>query len=116
MDTILVVENEPLELAVLVETLREEDFDLLTARDGVEAQELLEHEIPGLKLIILDWTMPRMDGMELLGWIKQQSGLKSIEVVMQSGRIAPEDVEQGLNAGACFYLPNPTSPISFVLS
>jgi len=73
MDKILIVEDQPLELGLLDEILSEAGYSTLTAQDGLQARDLLSEPIASLKAAVLDWVMPRMDGIELLEWMKGQT-------------------------------------------
>jgi two-component system KDP operon response regulator KdpE len=73
---ILVVDDDPNLLVVLAEQLRDDGFDVVTARDGQEALRRLDAGWPDL--IILDLTMPRMDGLALARQIKSQADLPII--------------------------------------
>ena len=60
--------------------------------------------------VVLDLMMPDLSGLEVLDYIKQQSDLSDIPVIIVSAKTMPEDVEVGLKAGAAAYL---TKPVSF---
>ncbi len=107
MASILIVEDEPVELAVLEEVLGEEGYQLYTASNGEEARKILENGVEDVRAVLLDWVMPRMSGLELLQWIKSHPDLANIEVVLQSGKLGAEDAEQGIANGAYYYLTKP---------
>ena len=73
---ILVVDDDPNLLVVLAEQLRDDGFDVSTARDGQEALRRIEAGWPDL--IVVDLTMPRMDGLALARQIKAQADLPII--------------------------------------
>lgn len=81
MKTILVVDDEPDTLTVLELLLRHEGFEVRTASDGVEALEQIRDEPPDL--VLTDFMMPRMDGLELCRQIRQM-GLEELPIVMTS--------------------------------
>lgn len=107
MATILIVEDDPIAMAVAEEALVDRGYDLLTAPDGIEAQKILQEQGDRVRVVLLDWVMPRMNGMELLAWIKENPDLEHVEVILQSGLISASEVEKGLQQGACFFLSKP---------
>lgn len=88
----LVVEDDPNERALLAGYLRVCGYSVLTAKDGVEALEVLSRE--PVDLVVLDMRMPRMNGAETLQSIRNDPFLKDIEVVVVSG----EDCENELTS------------------
>lgn len=107
MPSLLVVDDEPLNLEIITEFLSDQGYELVTAHDGVEACGLLEARPAYFDAIILDRVMPKMDGMEVLHRIKTDAGLKDLPVIMQTSASAPEQVAEGLAAGAWYYLAKP---------
>lgn len=83
MATILVVDDEPAIRELLVEILREEGYMLLTAGDGVQAIEVLNRVRP--ELVVTDVMMPRLDGLELIRWMRARSELRHVPVVRPDG-------------------------------
>jgi two-component system chemotaxis response regulator CheY len=79
---------------------------LVHALDGVEALQRLAEQ-PDVDLILLDINMPRMDGLEFLGRIKQDHALSGIPVVIVSTEGKDEDTVRGLEAGAAAYVKKP---------
>ena len=78
------------------------------ANDGVEALELLQDEI--FDLIICDWEMPNMDGLELLMEIKKNERLKDIPLLMLTSNTEKAKVNVAINAGASDYVIKPIQP------
>ncbi len=107
MPNILIVDDEPVELAILQEILTEEGFQLRTASNGQQAKKILENHPDQFQAVLLDWVMPKMTGLELLQWIKGHPDLSNIEVVLQSGKIGIGDAEKGIENGAYYYLTKP---------
>jgi CheY-like chemotaxis protein/anti-sigma regulatory factor (Ser/Thr protein kinase) len=105
--TILVVDDEALNLLLINEYLKEGGYRLVTARDGAEAWERLQAEPWEFDVVLLDLMMPRMDGMEVLRRIKSHSQLQVLPVILQTAMSAPEDIHQGIRAGAYYYLTKP---------
>ncbi len=105
--TILVVDDEALNLLLINEYLKQCGYRLIAARDGVEAWERLQAEPGETDVVVLDLMMPRMDGMEVLRRIKSHSQLQFLPVILQTALSAPEDIHQGIRAGAYYYLTKP---------
>lgn len=104
---LLVVDDEPFNLEILNEYLENENYRTVTALNGAIAWEILENSPELFSAILLDRMMPEMDGMELLARIKAHPVLRSIPVIMQTAKAAKEDVLEGLQAGAYYYLTKP---------
>lgn len=104
---ILVVDDEPYNLEIIGEFLADEGHALRMAADGEEAWSILAEPGEGFDLLILDRMMPRLDGMGLLGRMKGEPRFARIPVIMQTAAAAPEQVREGLEAGAYYYLTKP---------
>ncbi|QID19015.1 response regulator [Nitrogeniibacter mangrovi] len=109
---ILVVDDEPFNLDIVSEYLDEEGYDLGMAGSGEEAWELLQNPQHGYDLVILDRMMPGIDGMEVLRRIKADTRLGELPVIMQTAAASPDQVREGLAAGAYYYLTKPFEPES----
>ena len=92
---------------------------LMSVPDGVAAINYLAGEVPFSDrarhplpaLILLDINMPKRSGFEVLEWIRRQSHLKSLPVLMLTSSTRPEDEEQALRLGADDYLLKPSDPL-----
>ena len=108
---ILAVDDEPLNLAIIEEYLCEEqNYTLDTAQDGECAWTALESARPAYDLVIIDRMMPVLDGMALLNRMKADARFADVPVIMQTAAAAPEQVREGLAAGAYYYLTKPYEP------
>ncbi len=105
---ILVVDDEPDLVDLVGYNLRKAGYKVFTARDGLEALQLLPQARPDL--ILLDILMPRMDGIELCRTLRQRPEYAHIPVLMLTAKTGEGDEIQGLDAGADDYLPKPVSP------
>jgi len=105
--TILLVDDEPFNLEILEEYLEEGGYTLETADDGAEAWEKLEADPGGYDIVILDRMMPRMDGLEVLKRMKAHSELDTVPVILQTAMAGQGDINEGLAAGAFYYLTKP---------
>ncbi len=105
--TILIVDDEPINLDIICAHLEDENYDLVRADNGHEAWSRLEADPARYDTIVLDRMMPDMDGMQLLNIIKDTDELKHVPVIMQTAKAASSDVIAGLKAGASYYLTKP---------
>lgn len=106
--SILAVDDEALNLEILVEYFADEsEFSVDTADSGEAAWARLQIPEHTYQLILLDRMMPGMDGIELLGKIKADPRLACIPVIMQTAAGGAEQIRQGLEAGAYYYLTKP---------
>jgi CheY-like chemotaxis protein len=108
---ILVVDDEPVNLEIIGEYLDEPIYSLTMAVDGIDAWEKLTADgAPTPDLIVLDRMMPRLGGIELLQRVKADERFRHVPVIMQTAASAPEQVREGIAAGAYFYLTKPYEP------
>lgn len=105
--TILIVDDEPINLDIICAHLENDNYKLVTANDGQEAWSLLESSPESFDTIILDRMMPTLDGMQLLANIKENEMMEHAPVVMQTAKAENQDVIEGLKAGAYYYLTKP---------
>jgi DNA-binding response OmpR family regulator/anti-sigma regulatory factor (Ser/Thr protein kinase) len=108
LNAVLLVDDDPQMLLLNEAVLLEEGYRVLKATDGAEAQTLLSASADGIAAVLLDWSMPRMNGIELLQWMKTQPTLEHIPVVMLTGMASSEHIRQGIEAGAFYYLVKPS--------
>lgn len=104
-DKILVVEDERDTRFILEKLLTKNNFQVLTANNGQEALVALETFEP--KVILADWTMPIMDGLELCNQIKNNEKLKIIYYIILTARTSLRDRVTGLDVGADDFLMKP---------
>ena len=107
---ILVVDDEPLNLEIIAEFLEGDAYRLEFAATGEEAWRLLDMPDSAFDLVVLDRMMPGMNGIELLKRIKADTRLSHLPVIMQTAAAAPDQVREGLAAGAYYYLTKPYDP------
>jgi DNA-binding response OmpR family regulator len=105
--TILIVDDEPINLDIIRAHLENDNYELLMASNGHEAWSMLEAAPARFDVIILDRMMPGMDGMQLLSNIKDSDLLEHVPVVMQTAKAESRDIVEGINAGAYYYLTKP---------
>jgi two-component system, cell cycle response regulator len=105
----LIAEDDPVSRLMLKAFLSKADYEVVVANDGIEAWDLLQQpDAP--RLVILDWMMPRMDGIELCRKIRQRAEGFYIYIVMLTARTQSQDILDGLEAGVDDYLTKPFKP------
>lgn len=104
MKKILIVEDVPYNLDLLVQLL-EDDYKLVTTGDGASGVALAASEKPDL--ILMDMSLPVMDGWDAVNKIKDQESLKHIPIIGLSAHAMSGDRERALAAGCNDYLTKP---------
>ncbi len=104
---ILVVDDEVAIVRVLRDRLETEGFEVLTAYDGLQGIEIAQKEQPDL--IIMDITMPNMDGITAAKLLREKPETARIPIVMLTARGQETDEQAGYQAGAILYLTKPFS-------
>ena len=105
---ILLAEDDPV-FALLLQRLLEGEYEVMLVRDGMEAWEaLLAEDAP--QLAVLDWLMPRMDGIEVCRRVRRQSDMASTYLILLTSRDQIQDVLAGFEAGADDYVVKPCDP------
>jgi CheY-like chemotaxis protein len=102
-----VVDDHALDRKLLTAHLTPEGYAIETASDGVEAWGLLAADPERFDVVLLDRTMPRMDGMQLLGRIKEDERLRMLPVILQTALAERDQILEGIRAGAYYYLTKP---------
>jgi two-component system response regulator MprA len=110
MPAVLIVDDDPKLLKMLQRTLTYENLDVLTANNGLEALPLVQSHKP--ELIILDWMMPKMDGLTFIQRLRDEGN--QVMVLMLTARDAIENRVEGLESGADDYLVKPFAPAELV--
>ncbi len=104
---IMVIDDEPF-ISMMIEDKFKNDFHVLSIRDSSSAIDAIRKERPDL--IILDWMMPRISGLDILKTIKEDPELKDIPVFMLTAKGQEDDELAGLRYGAERYITKPFSP------
>jgi CheY-like chemotaxis protein len=111
---ILAVDDDPVNLHIIESIFDSHEFILRYAHTGSEALEVLSDESLRFDIVLLDRMMPGIDGLEVLRYIKATPRLARTPVVMQTAAASPEQVEEGLRAGAHYYLTKPYAPAALL--
>jgi DNA-binding response OmpR family regulator len=104
---ILIADDEPNILISLEFLMKREGHEVLLARDGGEALDLVRRERPAL--VLLDVMMPVMNGFEVCAAVKGDDGLKATKVLMLTAKGRETDIAKGLAMGADAYMTKPFS-------
>jgi CheY-like chemotaxis protein len=104
--TVLVVDDDENNLRILRLDL-EDKYDIILARNGLEAWETLEKNAERIKIILLDRMMPKINGLEFMAKLRANEEYFRIPVIMQTAAAAPEQVAEGIRAGVYYYLTKP---------
>ncbi|WP_338870010.1 response regulator [Spirosoma sp. SC4-14] len=104
---ILIADDEPSILMSLEFLMKKQGYQVLIARDGAEAYELLQQHHP--KVLLLDVMMPGMNGYELCAYVRKTPGFEHTKVIFLSAKNKDIDFQRGYDAGADLYLTKPFS-------
>ena len=110
--TVLLVEDEPAQREMLAYNLEAEGFDVIIADNGEDGLILVDENDPDL--IVLDWMMPQLSGIEVCRRLKSNSKTRQIPVIMLSARAEEVDRVRGLETGADDYVVKPYSVIELM--
>jgi len=110
--SILIADDEPNQLELLDFNLKSAGFSIIKASNGLEALELIENHSPDL--IILDWMMPKMSGIDVCRTLRSRSETKQTPIIILSARSEDSDKSLGLDTGADDYISKPFSPRELV--
>lgn len=107
MAKVLVVEDEQALALLLKYNLEKEGYDVVIEDRGNKVLGVVEHECPSL--ILLDWMLPELSGVEICKIIRSKPDLKNIPIIMLTAKGQEENKIKGLNAGADDYVTKPFS-------
>lgn len=106
-EKILIVEDEPAIVTMLEYNLKSEGYETIVAVDGAQALAMAEKERPSL--ILLDWVLPKITGVEVCRQIRRKSQNSEIPIIMLTARGEESDKVLGLKLGADDYITKPFS-------
>ena len=108
MSKVLVVDDEPFILMMIEDKLKTAMIDVVTVRESGRALERMRQERPDL--IILDWMMPGLTGIDLCKLIKADPHFRDIPIFMLTAKGQDADEELGMQCGVSRYISKPFSP------
>jgi len=103
---VLVVEDDEIISYLLDFRLRREGFEVLLAKDGRQAAEIIESAAPP-RLVLLDVMLPYKDGFELIGQIRSREDWRDVPVIMLTSKAEERNIVRALDAGAADYVVKP---------
>jgi two-component system phosphate regulon response regulator PhoB len=106
--TILIADDEPNQLELVSYNLEQAGFNVVRAIHGQDALQKIEDHRPDL--VVLDWMMPHMSGIELCRLLRSRPDTKMLPVIILSARGEEGDRTLGLDTGADDYMSKPFSP------
>ena len=105
---VLIVDDDEIALELLSEALSGAGYNVTAAHNGVEALEILRTGL--YRIVISDWEMPEMNGIELCRRIRERSFASYVYIILVTSRDSTEHVVQGLDAGADDFISKPFHP------
>ncbi len=108
MKKVVVIDDEPFILMMIEDKLKKAMIDVVTLRSSVGAVNVIKKEKPGL--IILDWMMPELSGIELCQILKHDPEIAEIPIFMLTAKGQEADEQLGLRSGVTRYITKPFSP------
>ncbi len=110
---ILVVDDDEIALAIARKVLTSEGHKVVCAADGVEALKILQQN--EIQVVISDWSMPNLDGIELSQRIRKDASVGYIYIIMVTSRSSKQDLLTGLSAGVDDFITKPFEPAELLL-
>lgn len=107
---VLVIEDSPVIVGMVVFMLQREGYEALVAEDGSKAMEFLQGDVVP-DAVILDILLPYVDGFELLAEMRRLPAWQEVPVIMLTAKSQENDVIRGLDLGANDYLVKPLRPM-----
>jgi two-component system phosphate regulon response regulator PhoB len=109
---ILIADDEPNIRLLVQTTLEDSDRQMIEACNGTEVLELARKHVPDL--IILDWLMPGLHGIDVAARLRSERKTAHIPIIMLTCKSQPADMQQGREAGVSTYLVKPFSPMELL--
>src|SRR5580765_8010783 len=107
MSRALVVDDSRAMRMILSKTLAESGFEVMQAANGREAIEIMDREGPAIGLVLLDWNMPEVTGIEVVETLRSQKTFNTVRLVMVTTETEIEQMARALEAGADEYVMKP---------
>jgi two-component system cell cycle response regulator DivK len=110
--TVLIVEDNELNMKLFHDLLAAHGYDILQTRDGMDALKLAREFRPDL--ILMDIQLPEVSGLEVTKWIKEDDNLKAIPVIAVTAFAMKGDEEKIREGGCEAYIAKPISVVDFL--
>ncbi|HEV7999240.1 MAG TPA: response regulator [Planctomycetaceae bacterium] len=110
---VLIVDDDEIALELLGAAIASAGYEVSTARDGCEALETLRTGV--FRVVITDWEMPNMDGIELCRKIRERQSSSYVYVILVTSREGAHNVVEGLDSGADDFITKPFHPAELAL-
>lgn len=107
---ILIAEDDEITQLILQKLLEREDYKVILTNNGLEAWNVFQEKREEIDMVITDWLMPKMDGLELCKKIRNLDLPRYVYLIFITVRERREDIVIGLEAGADDYIPKPFDP------
>lgn len=104
---VLVVDDNALDRALLKAHLERDGYQPVFATNGADAMAMLDGDAEAFDVVLLDRNMPGMSGLEVLAKMKEHPRLRMIPVILQTAMAAEQDIIEGIQAGAYYYMAKP---------
>lgn len=104
---VLVVDDSMVARSIIVNVLGPTGYEVVQAANGQEALDYLKQQPQQVQLVLLDWNMPVMNGIDTLKAIKSQGNCDHIKILMVSTESEDDFIDRALSAGADGYLAKP---------
>ena len=105
---IFIVEDEKSIITLIKYNLEKEGYKVSSSENGEEALKEIKESAPDL--VLLDWMLPNLSGIEICKQLKKSAQYKSIPIIMLTAKGEEEDKVRGLNAVSYTHLTLPTTP------
>ncbi len=102
---ILIAEDDPVSLRLMEASVTNWGYEAVSAQDGLQAKTLLQ--TGGFHVCVLDWEMPKVNGIDLCQWIRSQGLRPEPYIIMLSSRKELEHIQAGYKAGVDSYMSKP---------
>ena len=112
MSKVIVIDDEPFILMMIEDKFKKAKIDVTTLRESRNALEVIKKVKP--ELVILDWMMPELSGIDLCKMIKADPELKDIPIFMLTAKGQDSDELQSMQCGVSRYITKPFSPKSLL--
>lgn len=109
---VIVVDDEPFILMMIEDKLKKAGISVIPLRESRNAFEVIRREMPDL--IILDWMMPELSGIDLCRFIKADEATNHIPIFMLTAKGQDADEQLGFQCGVSRYITKPFSPKSLL--